>query len=241
MIYVLPGGSFEHGNEPSGSIKGENIFISWATTSLFINGSAPRSYVTGVAIEYVVHHRLSNCGPRRFARWSAGGYERKRIAIIVSDTERMKNTPIHVCTKTAFVGWPTTESRRISALYNFSSFNYYLRKYFKLLYKNVYGNFNHRNHVSPVHLHALVGVGNFTKVVRVCADRLWSGSRLSKFWETLPYIIGLLKKQERYIRVPKSTSNKILELEIIHDNRRKNRTVKKIQAHVVRLWQIVIK
>jgi hypothetical protein len=47
-----------------------------------------------------------------------------------------------------------------------------LRKYFKLLYKNVYGNFNHRNNVSPVHLHALVGVGNFTKVIRVCADRL---------------------------------------------------------------------
>jgi hypothetical protein len=35
-----------------------------------------------------------------------------------------------------------------------------------------YGNFKHCYSVSPVHLHALFGVGNFTKVVRVCADRL---------------------------------------------------------------------
>jgi hypothetical protein len=30
--------------------------------------------------------------------------EEKNIAKIISDTERMKNTPIHVCVKTAFVG-----------------------------------------------------------------------------------------------------------------------------------------
>jgi hypothetical protein len=28
------------------------------------------------------------------------------------------------------------------------------------------------DYVSPIHLHALLGVGNFTKVVCVCADRL---------------------------------------------------------------------
>jgi hypothetical protein len=33
-----------------------------------------------------------------------GGFGRKGIAKIVSDTERMKNTPIFVCAKTAFVG-----------------------------------------------------------------------------------------------------------------------------------------
>jgi hypothetical protein len=65
-------------------------------------------------------------------------FRRKGIAKIVSDTEQMKNTPIHVYTKTAFV----------------------------------YGNFNHGYNVSPVHLHALLGVGNFTKVVRLCANRL---------------------------------------------------------------------
>jgi hypothetical protein len=33
-------------------------------------------------------------------------------------------------------------------------------------------NFNHQYNVSPIHLHAFLGVGNFTKVVRVCASRL---------------------------------------------------------------------
>jgi hypothetical protein len=37
-------------------------------------------------------------------RRSAGGFARKSIAKILSGTERMKNTPIHVCAKTAFVG-----------------------------------------------------------------------------------------------------------------------------------------
>jgi hypothetical protein len=36
--------------------------------------------------------------------WSAGGFGRKSIAKIVSDIEGMKNKPIHVCAKTAFVG-----------------------------------------------------------------------------------------------------------------------------------------
>jgi hypothetical protein len=29
-------------------------------------------------------------------------------------------------------------------------------------------NFNHRYNVSPIHLHALLGVGNFSKMVRDC-------------------------------------------------------------------------
>jgi hypothetical protein len=81
----------------------------------------------------------------------------------------MKNTPIHSCVKTAFVGCPSPESRRISSFHNFLSFCHYFRKYFKLVYRKkcVYGIFNHWCNVSPVHLHALLGVGNFTKVVRV--------------------------------------------------------------------------
>jgi hypothetical protein len=51
-----------------------------------------------------------------------------------------------------------------------------------------YSNFNHR-YVSPIHLHGPLGVGNFTKVVRVCADCLWSGPRLSKLWETQTYFV----------------------------------------------------
>jgi hypothetical protein len=35
-----------------------------------------------------------------------------------------------------------------------------------------YGNFNHQCNVSPINLHAVLGVGNFTKVVCVCADHL---------------------------------------------------------------------
>jgi hypothetical protein len=53
---------------------------------------------------YTLRQCFSNCGPRRFVRWSADGFGRKSIAKIVSDTKRMKNTPIHVCAKTAFVG-----------------------------------------------------------------------------------------------------------------------------------------
>jgi hypothetical protein len=33
-----------------------------------------------------------------------GGFGRKGIAKIVLETERMKNTPIHVCAKTVIVG-----------------------------------------------------------------------------------------------------------------------------------------
>jgi hypothetical protein len=52
-----------------------------------------------------------------------GGFGKKIIAKIVSDTERMKNTPVHVCAKTAFVGSPSTENKRISSFHNFISFN----------------------------------------------------------------------------------------------------------------------
>jgi hypothetical protein len=35
-----------------------------------------------------------------------------------------------------------------------------------------YGNFNHRYNVSFIHFHALLGVGNFTKVFRMCTVHL---------------------------------------------------------------------
>jgi hypothetical protein len=47
-----------------------------------------------------------------------------------------------------------------------------------------YSNFNHRYNVSPVHLHAFLGVGNCTKVVRVCIDRLSIGQRVPKVSHT---------------------------------------------------------
>jgi hypothetical protein len=68
--------------------------------------------------------------------WSMAGCRRfrKKHWNIVSDTERMKNTPIHVCAKTTIVDWPT-ESMQISFFHNFLSFSHYFRKYIKLLYR----------------------------------------------------------------------------------------------------------
>jgi hypothetical protein len=47
-----------------------------------------------------VRHCFSNCGLRRLA----GFFGRKSVVKIVADTEQMKNAPIRVCAKTAFVG-----------------------------------------------------------------------------------------------------------------------------------------
>jgi hypothetical protein len=47
----------------------------------------------------------------------------------------MKNTSKHICDKTTFVGWPSTESRRITSFHNFLSFNHYFIKYLKLVCK----------------------------------------------------------------------------------------------------------
>jgi hypothetical protein len=82
---------------------------------------------------------------RRVGRRSVGSFGRKSIEKIVSDTERMENTPTHICANTAIVIWPSTESRRTSSFRNFLSFNHYFSKYFELVHsKCVYGNFNHR-------------------------------------------------------------------------------------------------
>jgi hypothetical protein len=69
---------------------------------------------------------------------SAGSLKRKVIPEILSDTERMKNTAIHVSAKTTFVGWPSTESRRIISSHNFLSYNHYCRNYFKLMHRKMW-------------------------------------------------------------------------------------------------------
>jgi hypothetical protein len=95
-------------------------------------------------------------------------FRKKSIAKTVSDTEGMKNTPIHVCAKTAFVGWPSTESMLIASFRNFLFYNHDFRKHFKLVYtkKCGYCNFQRLYNVTCMHL----GVRNFTKVVHVCAE-----------------------------------------------------------------------
>jgi hypothetical protein len=69
------------------------------------------------------------------SRRPANGFRRNINVKIVPDMERMKNTTIHVCAKTAFVGWPSTESRRLSSFHNFMPVNNYFRKYFKSVYR----------------------------------------------------------------------------------------------------------
>jgi hypothetical protein len=118
--------------------------------------------------------------------WSAGGFEKKkrcRNCIVW-----MKNTPVHVWVKTAFVSWPSTES---NSFHNVLSFDHYFRKYFKLVY---------RKNVVVVTLTTGVMFLLFTgmhfrvwgilQVLRVCsADRLWSGPQLPNVWETLVWTI----------------------------------------------------
>jgi hypothetical protein len=87
-------------------------------------------------------------------------------------------TSIHVCDKTGFVDWRSEESTRISSFRNFLSFIHYFRKWLVLVYRKMWYN------VSRIHMLAPLGVCNFTKVVRVCAYRLWSGAQLSEVWQT---------------------------------------------------------
>jgi hypothetical protein len=115
-------------------------FLNWNTldfsSSVFAFGlllgfwlpwSEQFSWVTYSSVRQQTMNRcFSNCGPRR----PAGGFGTNSNAKIVSGTEQMKNTPIYVCAKTTFVGWPSTESTRISSFHNFLSFNHYFRKYF---------------------------------------------------------------------------------------------------------------
>jgi hypothetical protein len=150
----------------------------------------PPTDVSTISVENcsALEHCFSKCGRRTTGgpRRSANGFGRKMMTKIVSDTELIKNTPVHVCAKTSFVGWPSTESRQISSFHNFLFFSHYFRELFKWVQKKCsYGNFDYRYNVAPIHLHALRGVWTFTKVVRVCTDCLWSGPWLPKVWETL--------------------------------------------------------
>jgi hypothetical protein len=68
-----------------------------------------------------------DCGPRRFARWSSAVCRRFRKESHCKNCIkhwRNVNAPIHVCAKTAFVGWPSTQNRRISSSYKFLSYSH---------------------------------------------------------------------------------------------------------------------
>jgi hypothetical protein len=91
-----------------------------------------------------------------------GGFARKRIKKIstenfVSDTKRMRNTPIHVCVKTAFL---VDLQQKVGefVLYTMScpSNNISYNSLNECTEERGYGNFN----VSPAHLSAFLGVGN---------------------------------------------------------------------------------
>jgi hypothetical protein len=97
----------------------------------------------------------------------------------------MKTTSTQVFAKIIFVGWTSTGSRRIISFHDFLSFMIMLGNILNNRKKCGYGKFNHRYNVSPIHKHAVLGVEDFTKVVSVCAESLWSGARLPKVCETL--------------------------------------------------------
>jgi hypothetical protein len=69
-------------------------------------------------VTYSLRQCFSNCGPRQ----SAGGFGRISIAKIVSDTERMKNTPVYACAITTSVTLPSSDSTRTSYFHKFLSF-----------------------------------------------------------------------------------------------------------------------
>jgi hypothetical protein len=94
----------------------------------------------------------------------------------------MKNTPIHVCAKTAFVAWPSTESRELDLSVTSRSLIIYLQNTLNYcIEKNVVMvTLSTDIYISRNHLHALLGVGNFMKVVRVCADHLCEWSAIAR-------------------------------------------------------------
>jgi hypothetical protein len=88
---------------------------------------------------------------------------------------------IHVCAKTAFVERPSTENRRISSFHMPCPSIIILENTLNLCTEKYgYGVFNHQHNVSVSHFLALLGVGNFTKVIRLCANCLQSNSQLLK-------------------------------------------------------------
>jgi hypothetical protein len=72
--------------------------------------------------------------------WSAVVRRRFRMKGHCKHCQKLneRKNPIHICAKTAFVGWTSAEIKRISYFHNLLSFNHYFRKCSKLLYiKNV--------------------------------------------------------------------------------------------------------
>jgi hypothetical protein len=68
----------------------------------------------------------------------------------------------------------------ILVLYNFLVLQSLFNEILQCLEKYGYDKFNHYYNVSLILLRAFLGVGNFTKVVRACADRQSSDLRLPK-------------------------------------------------------------
>jgi hypothetical protein len=58
---------------------------------------------TSVSHSVVSGPPVVHCGSSASPQKSAGGFVRKSITKIVSDSERMRNTPIYVCAKLPFL------------------------------------------------------------------------------------------------------------------------------------------
>jgi hypothetical protein len=125
---------------------------------------------------YILNHCFPNWGPRG----SAVSFGSKSIVRILWDTERIKNSPLHVCATNTFVRWPSTEVCEL--LLSTTSYPSIIIleniHYFKLMLKYGSGNFNCRYNVSPIHLHTFSGVGNFTREGwSACAPTAYKGTR----------------------------------------------------------------
>jgi hypothetical protein len=128
-------------------------------------------------------------------RWSAAIRKRfrkkKHWKNCIRQLKNEKQTHIHVCDKPSLLAdlQQKVGELVIAIISSCTKKNFYKMLQISVYKKCGYCNFDHRYNVSPSHLHAIMSVGNFKKVVHVCADRLWSGQRLPKVGETLAYTV----------------------------------------------------
>jgi hypothetical protein len=125
-------------------------------------------FVQGRSHDIRLQHCFSKCGPR----WTASGFGREIIAKIVSDIERMKNTTIMSVLKLPSLVYLQKKVRRlvisiascpsIIILENIS--NQCIEKNVVMVTLNA--------GIYPTQLHALLCGDNFSKAIRICADRL---------------------------------------------------------------------
>jgi hypothetical protein len=111
-------------------------------------------------------------------QWSASGFGRKSIAKILRDLKELRVYSYMCVLKVPFL--VDQQKRTRISFFSVTPCPSRILENICLSYciqKCGYGNCNHGCNVSSISLHALLGVGNFTKVVLVCANCLDHGTR----------------------------------------------------------------